>query len=92
MGAKGLLFNSSKPPDIEDWLKHPTVFELEALSDDDDKAFLVGLLLTLISEYRQTEDPARDPYAPRQESELQHLLVVEEAHRLLKNVAQERQS
>ena len=92
VGSKGLLFNSSKPPDIEDWLKHPTVFELEALSDDDDKAFLVGLLLTIISEYRQTKDPARNPYAPRQESELQHVLVIEEAHRLLKNVAQERQT
>ena len=90
VGSKGLLFNSSKPPDIEDWLKHPTVFELEALSDDDDKAFLVGLLLTIISEYRQTK--ARNPYAPRQESELQHVLVIEEAHRLLKNVTQERQS
>ena len=92
VGSKGLLFNSSKPPDIEDWLKHPTVFELEALSDDDDKAFLVGLLLTIISEYRQTKDPARNPYAPRQESELQHVLVIEEAHRLLKNVTQERQT
>ena len=92
VGSKGLLFNSSKPPDIEDWLKHPTVFELEALSDDDDKAFLVGLLLTIISEYRQTKDPSRDPYSPRQESELQHILVIEEAHRLLKNVTQERQS
>jgi len=68
------------------------VFELEALSDDDDKAFLVGLLLTFISEYRQTKDPARDPYAPRRESELRHVLVIEEAHRLLKNVAQERQT
>ena len=92
VGSKGLLFNSSRPPQIEDWLKHPTVFELEALSDDDDKAFLVGLLLTFISEYRQTKDPARNPYAQRQESDLQHVLVIEEAHRLLKNVTQERQN
>lgn len=92
VGAKGLLFNSSEPLDIESLLAHPTVLELDALADDDDKAFVVGLLLTLISEYRQTKDPARDPYAPRQESELRHILVIEEAHRLLKNVAQERQS
>lgn len=92
VGSKGQLFSSSKPPDIKGWLDHPTVFELEALSDDDDKAFLVGLLLTFISEYRQTKDPARDPYAPRRESELRHVLVIEEAHRLLKNVAQERQT
>ncbi len=92
VGAKGLLFNSSEPLDIENLLAHPTVLELDALSDDDDKAFVVGLLLTLISEYRQTKDPSRDPYSPRQESELQHILVIEEAHRLLKNVTQERQS
>ena len=92
VGAKGLLFNSSEPLDIKNLLAHPTVLELEALSDDDDKAFVVGLLLTLISEYRQTEDPARNPYDLRQESKLQHVLVIEEAHRLLKNVTQERQS
>ena len=92
VGSKGLLFNSSEPLDIENLLAHPTVLELDALSDDDDKAFVVGLLLTLISEYRQTKDPSRDPYSPRQESELQHILVIEEAHRLLKNVTQERQS
>lgn len=92
VGSKGLLFNSSEPLDIENLLAHPTVLELDALSDDDDKAFLVGLLLTLISEYRQTKDPARNPYAPRQKAELQHILVIEEAHRLLKNVTQERQT
>ena len=92
VGSKGLLFNSSEPLDIKSLLAHPTVLELDALSDDDDKAFLVGLLLTLISEYRRAKDPARNPYAPRQESELQHILVIEEAHRLLKNVTQERQT
>ena len=91
VGAKGLLFNSSESLDIEDLLAHPTVLELEALSDDDDKAFVVGLLLTLISEYRQTHNPSLDPFA-EPGSALQHVLVIEEAHRLLKNVAQERQT
>ena len=57
VGAKGLMFSSSEPLDIENLLANPTVLELDALSDDDDKAFMVGLLLTLISEYRQTNDP-----------------------------------
>ena len=92
VGAKGLLFNSLKPLDVETLLSHPTVFELEALSDDDDKAFFVGLLLTFISEYRQTTDPDRNPYAKQSSSALQHVLVIEEAHRLLKNVVQERQT
>ncbi len=91
VGAKGLLFNTSKPLDIEDLLAKRTVLELDALSDDDDKAFVVGLLLTLISEYRQTNDPSRDPFA-KPGHDLQHVLVIEEAHRLLKNVVQERQT
>lgn len=91
VGAKGLMFSSSEPLDIEDLLASPTVLELDALSDDDDKAFMVGLLLTLISEYRQTNDPSRDPYAEPRRG-LQHVLVIEEAHRLLKNVVQERQT
>ena len=91
VGAKGLLFNTSKPLDIEDLLAKRTVLELDALSDDDDKAFVVGLLLTLISEYRQTNDPSRNPFA-KPERDLQHVLVIEEAHRLLKNVVQERQT
>ena len=92
VGSKGQLFNSSEPPPIKDLLYYPTVLELDALSDDDDKAFVVGLLLTFISEYRQTKNPARNPYASEQESKLQHVLVIEEAHRLLKNVTQERQT
>ena len=92
VGAKGLLFNSSEPLDVQALLADPTVLELEALSDDDDKAFVVGLLLTLISEYRQVNDPSRNPWAPRSDSALSHVLVIEEAHRLLKNVVQERQT
>lgn len=91
VGAKGLLFNSAMPLDVAELLAYPTVMELEALSDDDDKAFVVGLILTLISEFRQAGDPSLDPYAERG-SPLKHLLVVEEAHRLLKNVSQERES
>jgi hypothetical protein len=91
VGAKGLMFNTSIPLDVAQLLAHPTVLELEALSDDDDKAFFVGLVLALISEHRQTTNPALNPYAETG-GELTHILVIEEAHRLLKNVAQERQS
>ena len=91
VGAKGLLFNSPTPLDTTELLAHPTVLELEALSDDDDKAFAVGLLLTFISEHRQIHNPALDPFV-EPTSDLQHILVIEEAHRLLKNVVQERQT
>ena len=94
VGSKGLLFNSSEPLDVKTLLAHPTVLELEALSDDDDKAFVVGLLLTFISEHRQIDDPSANPFVERAEfdSALRHVLVIEEAHRLLKNIVQERQT
>ena len=46
------------------------------VSDDSEKAFLMGMLLVFLYEYRK----ARGPH-----EELQHVMLVEEAHRLLKN-------
>jgi len=63
------------------------VLELESLSDDDDKAFFVGLMLALISECRQSK--ARQSVLDTSD-DLRHILVIEEAHRLLKNVQTER--
>ena len=91
VGSKGLLFGTSRPLDIEALLGSPSVLELEALSDDDDKAFFVGMILTFISEYRQVNNANRDAFLPKP-GVLTHLLVIEEAHRLLKNVIQERQT
>lgn len=91
VGAKRTLFDTERPLDLAALLDKPTVLELEALSDDDDKAFFVGMMLAFISEHRQATNPALNPYAPRK-ADLQHLLVIEEAHRLLKNVVQERQT
>lgn len=89
VGAKGFLFNTHDFIDIEDLLKGRVVFELESLSDDDDKAFFVGLMLALVSEYRQCL--ARESTLTHTD-DLHHVLVIEEAHRLLKNVQTERTS
>ena len=87
VGAKGFLFNTHEAIDIEDFLSKNVVLELESLSDDDDKAFFVGLMLALVSEYRQflARKSALDT-----RDDLHHILVIEEAHRLLKNVQTER--
>ena len=87
VGAKGFLFNTHDAIDIEDFLNRNVVLELESLSDDDDKAFFVGLMLALVSEYRQSKARQSVLYAS---DDLQHVLVIEEAHRLLKNVQTER--
>ncbi|MCZ7611863.1 MAG: DUF87 domain-containing protein [Ignavibacterium sp.] len=89
VGAKGVMFNTLMPPNIQNLLAYPAIFELEPLSDDDDKAFLVGLMLVFITEYRQLTNPATSPIVKKRG--LEHLLIIEEAHRLLKNVNTERQ-
>ena len=89
VGAKGFLFNTQEAIDIEDFLNRNVVLELESLSDDDDKAFFVGLMLSLVSEYRQSLARQSVLYTS---DDLQHVLVIEEAHRLLKNVQTERTS
>ena len=87
VGAKGFLFNTHRAIDIEELLKENVVLELESLSDDDDKAFFVGLMLSLVSEFRQSKTRQSDL---NNNDDLQHILVIEEAHRLLKNVQTER--
>lgn len=87
-GAKGFMFNTRKCIDMESLMNQNIVFELEGLADDSDKAFCVGLLVIFINEYRQVfkEEKRNEKLG------LQHLLVIEEAHRLLKNVETERSS
>lgn len=88
VGAKGFMFNTRKTIDMNALMQQNVVFELEGLADDSDKAFCVGLLVILINEYRQVfkEEHRNEKLG------LQHLLVIEEAHRLLKNVETERSS
>lgn len=86
VGAKGYTFNTSEIVDFDKLLEKNVVFELEGLADDSDKAFSVGLLVIFINEYRQV----KKEISGNQEIGLQHLLVIEEAHRLLKNVDTER--
>lgn len=86
VGAKGYTFNTNESPDFDKLLSENVVFELEGLADDADKAFSVGLLVIFINEYRQVHKEISGSI----NTGLQHLLVIEEAHRLLKNIETER--
>lgn len=78
VGAKGYLFNTSETLDFKtEVLQNKAVFELEGLVDDADKAFALGLVVILVNECRQVEKELDD------KERLRHLLVIEEAHRLL---------
>lgn len=77
LGAKGCLFNTTNQFDVGTLMSHPTIIELAGIGNDDEKAFLVGLLALRIVEHRQAE--------AHLDGTLRHLLVIEEAHRLLRN-------
>jgi hypothetical protein len=76
-GGKGRMLDVKKSIPMELILDHPTILELEGLGDDDDKAFMMGLIFIKLIEFRKAQS---------QSSKLIHLLVFEEAHRLLTNV------
>jgi len=95
-GGKGRMLDVQRSFPMEDLLGQPTVLELEGMGDDDDKAFIMGLLLIRLAEQRIAEHsqrphpPERSVKKPQDDSTLKHLLVIEEAHRLLANVGAKR--
>jgi len=78
MGVKGRIFNSRHTFDSKILFEKPTVIELSNIVDDEEKAFLMGLLLNKLYQYRE-EKGSFDT--------LQHITVIEEAHRLLPNIS-----
>jgi len=84
LGGKGLMLDTRQGISMTELLSRPTVLELERIGNDDEKAFVIGLILTRLYEYRiiQAKSGANLP-------SLQHVTVFEEAHRLLKNTQTE---
>lgn len=87
-GWRKELLNKDSPRNSKaDWemlFEKPTVINLTSLASDEDKAFFMALLLLFIYEYRQ--ECSELPNAPKplpKAGKLRHLLVVEEAHRVL---------
>jgi len=87
IGSKGLMLDTSKSIKIEQLLSKPTILELQQIGDDEEKAFLMGLIMTKIYEYYRSQ--LRKGIFNQN---LQHLSLFEEAHRLLKNVSTEKTS
>jgi len=79
-GGKGLMLDTRAPLDFAELLKSPTILELSAIGDDEEKAFLMGLLLIRLCEHRARQGGLGMPTG------LQHLTLIEEAHRLLRNI------
>ena len=79
IGGKGLMLDVRKGVPFEKLMGRPTIIELEAVADDDEKAMLMGLILVFLQEHYQSLGLGED-------TPLKHVTVVEEAHRLLSNV------
>lgn len=81
VGGKGLMLDTPLSISIKTLLEGPTVLELQAIGDDDEKAFIMGVIWTFLHEhYWANPRPAEGK--PR----LRHLTLIEEAHRLLTDV------
>lgn len=82
-GAKGTVLDSSyNTISLDHLLKKPCVIELWPFTDNEEKAFIMALLMIKLYEYRQNID-IENLHAERKDRPLEHVLVIEEAHRLL---------
>ena len=79
IGGKGLMLDTRNSIPMEELLSRPTVIELEHIGNDDEKAFLIGLLLIFLYEHYTT-------MTLKEGTGLKHVTVVEEAHRLFRSV------
>lgn len=71
-----MMLDTRASPSIDLLLRKPTVLELQGVADNEEKAFLMGVILALLYEYYGSRGLECD-------GELKHVTVVEEAHRLL---------
>ena len=78
LGSPGRFFEGGHPLDIAALLDQNIIIELEGLGSDADKAFLIGVVLIRLVEHLRVHRANA--------TGLLHLTVIEEAHRLLKNV------
>lgn len=78
-GPKGVCFDTPASLLDTELLDRPVIVNLSELGSDEEKALVMGLLLVRLFEVRSLAAPT---------SPLQHLLVVEEAHRLLRRTAE----
>ena len=83
VSSKGYIFNSNNIPNFDELFSKNTILELEGLGDDADKSFSMGLIIIFLNEYMQVKKETEST------SGLRHILVIEEAHRLLKNTSSE---
>ena len=76
IGGKGLMLDTRRTFSFDVLMQKPTILELEAIGDDEEKCFIMGLILTRMYEYYVSKGLV-------ERKDLSHITVIEEAHRLL---------
>jgi len=82
-GSCGRILGARRSLPIETWMERPTILELRHIGDDEDKALMMAFILMAVNEYL---DKGRERLA---QGTLRHVILIEEAHRLLANVSSE---
>ncbi len=75
-GPKGMLLNTSKHLPCDELSKGKVVISLDSLADDADKSIVMGVIIAQYYEYLKTK------CIGSAKKELQHIVVIEEAHHL----------
>ena len=76
-GNKGLMLDTCRSISIQKLLEQPVVLELQHLGDEDEKSFIMALVFILLYEANSMRPI---------DNQLHHVTLIEEAHRLLRNV------
>ena len=86
IGSAGRFFEGGHPVDIGELLRRNVVLAIEDVANDEDKAFLMGTLIIRIVEHLRMR--ARS----ERFTGLAHTIVIEEAHRLLRDRGEDKSS
>jgi hypothetical protein len=81
-GGKGRMLDTRRSLRLDDMFTRPCLVELKQVVSDDEKAFLIGLVMIRLLEHLELQR-AMPPACG-----LRHVLLIEEAHRLLRNVSE----
>jgi len=78
IGSAGRFFEGGHPGDVAALLDRNVVLAIEDVANDEDKAFLMGTLIIRLVEHLRLRARTGRPEG------LRHVIVIEEAHRLLR--------
>ena len=86
IGGKGLMLDTRRSLSDHILFEQPLILELKQFVNDEEKAFIIGLLLIRLYEYYESQYRRGTNLFS---GGLHHITLIEEAHRLLKNVSTE---